>query len=152
MGIPSALARPARPPASISRESDAPQVSEQRPLLTGPLLNRALDYFAARQDRQAQIALKEIEAEMDARRAAREIRLATAGFWEMRLLTFLIALPFVIHVNLVGADTNFQLGWGIPAFPKPFDEWEGAILLSFFGIYTVGRSIGAIAGALARRQ
>ena len=35
-------------------------------LLTGPLLNRALDYFAARQDRQAQIVVKEIEAEIDA--------------------------------------------------------------------------------------
>ncbi len=121
-------------------------------LFTSGLLEKALDFFSKRQDRQAQLARAQIEAEIDARRAARAIRLATAGFWEMRLLTFLIALPFVIHVNLVGADTNFGLGWNIAAFPKPFDEWEGAILLSFFGIYTVGRGITAIAGAVARRR
>lgn len=121
-------------------------------LFTGPLLNKALDYFAARQDRKAQIALKEIDAEIDARRAAREIRLATAGFLEMRVLTFLIALPFVIHVNLVGLDTNFSLGWGISAFPKPFDEWEGRILLSFFGIYTIGKGITTVGAVLANRK
>ena len=96
--------------------------------------------------------IRVLEAEQEVARNAKEIRLATAGFWEMRLLTFLVALPFVIHVTLVGLDTNFKLGMGIPAFPKPFDEWEGAILLSFFGIYAVGKSVAAIAGAIAARR
>jgi hypothetical protein len=93
-----------------------------------------------------------LEAEQAAALRAKEIRLATAGFWEMRLLTFLIALPFVIHANLVGLDTSFRLGIGIPAFPQPFDEWEGTILLSFFGFYTAGKGVAAIAGAIAARR
>src|SRR5690349_24164874 len=88
----------------------------------------------------ADLALKNLEAEIAARANAKEVRLATAGFLEQRLITFLIAVPFVIHVLLVGADTNFKLGWGIWSFPKPFVDWEGAILLSYFGL------VGATSG------
>jgi hypothetical protein len=74
------------------------------------------------------------------------VRLATAGHWEMRVMTFCIAFPFVFHLVSVWLDTQFKLGWRINAFPAPFNEWEGAILLSFFGIQAVGRIAGAIAG------
>ncbi len=100
----------------------------------------------------ADVAIKDIERQMADRAAAKEIRLATAGFWEMRLLTFLIAAPFVLHLNLVALDTNFRLGWRIPAFPSPFDAWEGTILLSFFGVHVVGQGITALAGAIRGRR
>ena len=94
------------------------------------------------------------------------VRKATAGFWEMRVLTVLIAFPFVEHLWAVWADTRwgwysrggiFEHCWfdagrevcGVPAFPAPFDQWEGAILLSFFGITVVGAGLKAIAGAIA---
>lgn len=101
---------------------------------------------------EREIRLQQLQTARDVKLAAinasKEIRVVTAGFPEMRILTFLIALPFVIHVNLVGADTNFQLGWGIPAFPHPFDEWEGAIILSFFGVQaTVTVARGAVYAA-----
>lgn len=86
--------------------------------------------------------IKTLEAELEARRGAKEIRLATAGFWEMRLITFLIAAPFTLHAAAVGLDTTFGFGWGIAAYPKPFDEWEGRILLSFFGLQ--GATIGVM--------
>lgn len=103
-----------------------------------------------------EVRLAELQAKRESKLAAinasREIRLATAGFPEMRLLTFLIALPFVIHLNLVAADTNFKLGWGIPAFPSPFDEWEGAILLSFFGVQGASVAFRAAAYAITKRR
>ncbi len=80
-------------------------------------------------------------------------RAATSGFTEMRVLTFLIALPFVVHLNLVGLDTMFGWTWnGLPVkkFPKPFDEWEGAILLSFFGLTAGVIGVKAIANAFRR--
>ena len=81
------------------------------------------------------------------------VRLATAGFWEMRLLTFMIAFPFALHALLVGIDTSFNfIDWRIPAYPAPFHEWEGTILLSFFGVYTAGRGITQIASAVATRK
>ena len=100
---------------------------------------------------KADILLKQIDAEMSARRVAQEVRLATAGFWEMRLITAIIAACFTLHLVLVTLDTCFKLGWRISAFPAPFDEWEGTILLSFFGIYTAGKGITAIAGAISAR-
>jgi hypothetical protein len=87
------------------------------------------------------------KAQLDAMSANRQ---ATSGFLEMRILTFMIALPFVVHVNLVGLDTCFKLGWKINAFPAPFDTWEGSILLSFFGLTAGVIGLKAIAGALRR--
>lgn len=139
--------------------------------LSGGILDRVLSHIERRQSSDVEseriaagIAAEEIKAEMAARANAREIRLATAGFWEMRLITFIIAACFTSHLVLVTIDTTtraFQ-GWcyyvaakqtcGVPAFPSPFDEWEGAILLSFFGIYTVGRGMQTIAAAMSRRK
>ena len=100
----------------------------------------------------ADVAIKDIERQMADRAAAKEIRLATAGFWEMRLITVLIAAPFVLHLNLVGLDTAFKLGWRIPAYPEPFASWQGAILLSFFGVHVIGQGITALAGAIRGRR
>ena len=77
-------------------------------------------------------------------------RIATAGFMEMRVLTFFTALPFVIHVNLVGLDTNFGIIGGVSKWPPPFDEYEGKILLSFFGLTVGVLGIKAIASAFRR--
>jgi hypothetical protein len=100
----------------------------------------------------ADVAIKDIERQIADRSAAKEIRLATAGFWEMRTITVLIAAPFVLHLNLVALDTCFKLGWRIPAFPAPFDQWQGAILLSFFGVHVIGQGITALAGAIRGRR
>lgn len=100
----------------------------------------------------AETAIKDIERQMSDRAAAKEIRLATAGFFEMRVITVLIAAPFVLHLNLVALDTCFKLGWRIPAFPAPFDAWQGTILLSFFGVHVVGQGITALASAIRGRR
>jgi hypothetical protein len=100
----------------------------------------------------AEFAIRQIDSETAARQNAREIRLATAGHWEMRLITALIAGTATLHYVLVGLDTCFRLGWRIPAFPAPFDEWEGAILLSFFGVQAASKSVSSIAAAVAIRR
>ncbi len=87
-----------------------------------------------------------------------QVRLATAGFWEMRLITFLIAVPFVVHLWLVAYDTltsgtRFEIiGWNVAAFPSPFNDWEGAILLSFFGIYAAGKVGMGLVSSLASKK
>lgn len=140
-------------------------------VLGGPIAKILISGYKARLDAgntnnriAADLTIKEIESDMEARQHAKEIRMATSGFWEMRLMTFAIAFPFVSHLWAVWMDTQF--GWfrdrcwmeqdiekcGIPAFPSPFDEWEGAILLSFFGIYTVGKGIQTVGTAIAMRR
>jgi hypothetical protein len=32
------------------------------------------------------------------------------------------------------------------------DEWQGAILLSFFGIYTLGKTVQSVGAAIAMRR
>ena len=139
-------------------------------LASGPILDGYKARLAAdtSANKVGDLIVKQIDAEMAARAGAREIRLATAGFWEMRLLTFLIAFPFVEHLLAVWASTRWgwysRGGWfehcwfeagvskcGVPAFPVPFSEWEGAILLSFFGAAAVGKSAQAIAAGLIAR-
>lgn len=110
--------------------------------LSAPFLQAYQAKLASQNDGNkisADIAMKQIDAEIAARGDARTIRLATAGFWEMRLLTFFIAAPFALHAAAVGLDTTFTFGWGIPKYPDPFSEWEGVILLSFFGVQAVGK-------------
>lgn len=127
--------------------------------LTGDLmgaLTRAYEMkLKAENDQQrlvADAAIADISRQIDAARNAREIRLASVGFWEMRLITAVIAGCFALHLLLVTLDTCFALGWRIAKFPAPFDEWEGMILLSFFGIQAVGGGLNAIAAAIRGRK
>ncbi len=132
-------------------------------LLTGPAVDKILGSLERRAENeterekvrtQATVETLRIMAtdQQDQRRAQNEVRLATAGFWEMRLLTFLIAMPFVWHLWSVWLDTQFLFGWGVAKFPSPFDEWEGTILLSFFGAAVVGNGLKAVAGGLAMKR
>ena len=128
-------------------------------LVGGPIVSSLLKGYRAKLDAAnasdriaADLAIREIEAGIEARKRAHELRLATSGFWEMRLLTFAIALPFVAHLWAVWLDTQFRLGWRIPKFPEPMDEWQGAILLSFFGIYTLGKAVQSVGAAVAMRR
>lgn len=134
------------------------------------LVDSVLNYFRNRErDRLDAMNDSERQAYADRQdeRAARvDVRKATAGFIEMRVLTVIIAAPFVEHLLAVWVDTRwgwyqrggvFEHCWfeagrevcGVPALPSPFDEWQAAILLSFFGITAIGGGLRAIAGAIA---
>lgn len=119
--------------------------------LSGGLLDKVLTFAANREQAKLDAMTTEQrqahERTLAAQQSAKEVRIATSGHWEMRALTVLIALPFVVHLWAVGLDTLFGFGWGIPKFPAPFDETGHNILLSFFGL--VG--VKAVAGAVAMR-
>lgn len=116
------------------------------------LLQSILGVLSKSTDNATQIALKQIDVELEARAAARDIRLATAGFWEMRLITALIAGCFTLHLCAVTLDTVFALGIKINKFPAPFDQWEGAILLSFFGVQAGVIAVKSLAAAIIGRR
>jgi hypothetical protein len=85
------------------------------------------------------------KAQLDAMSANRS---QTSGFWEMRLLTFIIGGCFTLHLAAVTLDTIFQLGWRIAKYPAPFDQYEGSILLSFFGLMAGVTTVSAVARTL----
>ncbi|MBN9335787.1 hypothetical protein [Devosia sp.] len=123
---------------------------------SGGLLDKLLGFVERRE--AAQLAAmndqqrRAHEDRQEARKAATAVRLATAAHWEQRLLTFLIAFPFVMHLWLVGWDTMWPQPWSVEKWPPPFDEWEGAILLSYFGVIGLTMSARAVAGAVAVRN
>jgi len=100
----------------------------------------------------ADAAIADINRQIEAAQNVKDVRLATAGAWEMRLITAVIAGCFALHLLLVTLDTCFALGWRIAKYPPPFDQWEGAILLSFFGIQVVGSGLTVIAAAIRGRK
>ena len=128
-------------------------------LIGGPIVSALLKSYRAKLDAAntsdriaADLAIRELEAGIEARKRAHELRLATSGLWEMRLLTLAIAFPFVAHLWAVWLDTQFRFGWQIPKFPEPMDEWQGTIMLSFFGIYTLGKAVQSVGASLAMRS
>lgn len=104
-------------------------------------------------DSIGKVALAQVQAEITARQAAKEVRLAMVGFPEIRLLTFIVGLCVVSHFAAVSLDTIFKFGWKIPAYPAPMDEWEGYIILWFFGIQPLAKSgIAAVIQAFKGRK
>jgi hypothetical protein len=105
------------------------------------MYNKYKDSKDAGEQRQAAWAKDQLDA-MSANRSQ------TSGFWEMRLLTFIIGGCFTLHLAAVTLDTISQLGWRIAKYPAPFDQYEGSILLSFFGLMAGVTTVSAVARTL----
>lgn len=118
-------------------------------LLTGGVLDRVLGFFERRETERLG-SLSEERKQMyadaaDRRATAKEVRVATAGFWEMRLLTAWVLCMFVLHLTAIWLDTMFGLGWRVAKMPAPIDEYEWQIILSLFGLGLGNRAITAVA-------
>lgn len=110
----------------------------------------------------AQRKLESEERQAYARNAV-EVRKATAGQWEQRLLAFIVGAVPTAHFAAIGIGTTFvapfkklghDVGWWewllyVPPMPPPFDKYEGPILLSFYGLVGAVAVGQKIAGAYA---
>ena len=138
------------------------------PMLPGFLL-KGLGYASEALKHVADAVVEDRKARRDERiaeqQAAKEIRLATAGYWEQRLLAFTAGVIAIAHWALIGLGTylvaphkaiGVEIGYWewllqIPNMPEPWASYEGPIILSYFGIYA-GLTIGKqIAGAMVLR-
>lgn len=123
--------------------------------LTGGLLRAWQAKISADSDEKrliADAAIADIKAQSEARQQAAQIRRETAGYWEMRVATALIAWPTAAHYALVAYDTmRTDIYLGIPRLPSPMDEWQQAIILSFFGVQLGTKAVQSLASALRRR-
>jgi len=123
--------------------------------LTGGLLKAWQAKLTADSDEKrliADAAIADIKAQSEARQHAAQIRRETAGYWEMRVATAVIAWPTAAHYALVTYDTmDTDRNLAIPALPSPMDEWQAAIILSFFGVQLGTKAVQSLASALRRR-
>lgn len=109
---------------------------------------------------------QESEERQASARNAVEVRKATAGQWEQRLLAFIVGGVPTAHFAAIGIGTTFvapfkklghDVGWWewllfVPPMPAPFDQYEGPILLSFYGLVGATMAFQKVAGAIAIRK
>ena len=79
-----------------------------------------------------EIALKRVEADIEARKLQAQIVEADRGWWVTSWIRPLIVYPCVLHFGAIVLDSTFRLGWAIAKLPPPYDGYEQAIILSFF--------------------
>jgi NAD(P)H-hydrate repair Nnr-like enzyme with NAD(P)H-hydrate epimerase domain len=115
-------------------------------LLGLPILNSLVAAYKAKlaaagtQDAKAtELAIAEIQGEIAARSAAKEIIIAEQGHWYTAIIRPLFALPFVIFIwKVVVVDKVFGLGVTDPIDPMMKDVLQ-AIIYSYFGLAAVDR-------------
>lgn len=101
-------------------------------ILTGGLLDKLLAIYSNKTDKDAQIAVATITAELEARRLQKELLVAESGWWGTRWIRPLIVYPFILHIGAIAIDSTFTLGWGVAKLPAPYEYLEQTVILSYF--------------------
>src|SRR5215475_8589250 len=122
-------------------------------VLSAPVFNSIVDGYKAKlaasnaQDKLAvDLAVKEIEAELAARREATKIINAEQGRWWTAMIRPLAALPVVIYIwKVVVWDKVLGLG-STDAITGEVATWAGVIVTTYFG----GRTIEKVARIFKR--
>lgn len=126
-------------------------------LITGPVLNAitgpVLEAYKARlaatnaQDKLAvDLAVKEIDAEIESRKQAGAIIIAEQGRWYTAMVRPLIVLPFAVYIWKV-VIWDIVLGWGsTPAIRGDVASLMMIVIGSYFG----GRTIEKVAQIFKR--
>jgi hypothetical protein len=122
-------------------------------LIGGPVVTGLINAYKARldaantQDRiAADLAGKEIEAEIETRKQASAIIIAEQGRWYTAIIRPLLALPVIIYLwKVIVWDKVLGLGVTDP-ITGMIADWTGMILAAYVG----GRSIEKVARILRR--
>lgn len=107
------------------------------------LLGRLADYLRAKANddlarfqtgvqADTQIAIAQVNAQIEARKEQAKLMDADRGWWVTAWVRPLIVYPCVVHFGAIVLDSTFRFGWGVPKLPPPYDGYEQAIILSFF--------------------
>ena len=122
-------------------------------LIGGPVITGLINAYKAKlddantQDRiAADLAAREIEAEIAARTDASRIIIAEQGRWYTAIIRPLLALPIIIYLwKVIVWDKVLGLG-STEAITGMIADWTGMILAAYVG----GRSIEKVARILRR--
>ena len=107
------------------------------------LIGRVADYFRQKASddlarfqtgvqADTQIALAQVNAQIETRKLQAQIMEADRGWWVTSWIRPLIVYPCVLHFGAIVLDSTFMFGWGVAKLPPPYDGYEQAIILSFF--------------------
>ncbi|MBX6329373.1 MAG: hypothetical protein IRY89_12445 [Pseudolabrys sp.] len=106
-----------------------------------------LDAANARDRIAADLAAKEIEAGIEARRQANALLIAEQGRWYTAIIRPLLAAPVIIYLwKVIVWDKVLGLGTTDP-LTGTVAEWAGLIVMAYVG----GRTVEKVARIFARR-
>src|SRR5204862_5771202 len=136
--------RPSSPKQHLRSRRDSAMWSWLASLIGGPVITGLINAYKAKldaantQDRiAADLAAKEIEAEIAARKEASAIIIAEQGRWYTAIIRRLLAFPLIIYLwKVIVWDKVLGLGTTDPITGMMAD-WIGTIITAYVG----GRSI-----------
>ncbi len=122
-------------------------------LIGGPVITGLINAYKAKLDASntkdriaADLAAKEIEAEIAARRQASAIIIAEQGRWYTAIIRPLLALPIIVYLwKVIVWDKVLGLGATDP-LTGMIADWSGTIVAAYVG----GRSIEKVARIFKR--
>ena len=114
--------------------------------ISGPIIRGLLSAYKAKLDaansqdaKAVELAVAEINAEIAARAAAKEIIISEQGRWYTAIIRPLFALPFVIFAwKVVVHDKVLGLGVTDPIDPNMWNVFL-AVIASYFGLSAIDR-------------
>lgn len=123
-------------------------------LIGGPVVRGMIDAYKAKLDAAnardriaADLAAKEIEAGIEARRQANALLIAEQGRWYTAIIRPLLAAPVIIYLwKVIVWDKVLGLGTTDP-LTGTVAEWAGLIVMAYVG----GRTLEKVARIFARR-
>ena len=128
-------------------------------LLGGPLVQAIVGAYKAKleatntSDRiAADVAMKDIDAQIAARAEATKVLVAEQGRWYTAAIRPLFALPFILYVNKVVVWDKI-LGWGsTDPLSGDIAVWGGYVVIAFFGGRPIEKAARALAGTISNRM
>ena len=124
-------------------------------LIGGPIINALIESYKAKLDAAnthdriaADLAAKDIEAEISARKEASATIIAEQGRWYTAIIRPLLALPIIIYFwKVIVWDKVLGLGATDP-LTGMVSDWAGTIVTAYVG----GRTVEKVARTLGGRM
>src|SRR5262245_21070226 len=101
-------------------------------LATGGFLDKLLAIYSNKTDKDAQIAVAHITAELEARKLQKELLVADGGWGPTRWIRPLIVYPFILHIGAIELDSTFRLGLVVAKLPATYEQLELMVITSYF--------------------
>lgn len=124
-------------------------------LIGGPIVKGLIDSYKLKLEASnkteriaADLAAKEIEADIEARKQATQILRAEQGWWVTAMIRPLFALPFIIYIWKV-VVWDKVLGWGIT---DPLTGFAANAAVTVIGAYFVSRGVEKVARSILARR
>lgn len=107
----------------------------------GRMFSGVLDYRNVKAGIEAGVIKDVVLADLEINRMKLQLAAVNNQWWVTRWIMPAFAYPVAFHFGAVIADSVFLFDWNVAALPKPLDEWEGQIILSFFIVGTAERLV-----------